>query len=582
MKLDGHMSVFEGKHHMSFEGYNLIANKLLSLGQFNLMLFAWPFLILQWNMIARSASVSSIMLEHISWEGDSMIITIPKHKGDQEGAKSYPKHIYANPIIPSICPILATAVLTFCKSLRHDPDSNNHVNTVKSYKLFEGTNQESRYSAILVKVLSELDINEENRLGAKRNQIGTHSARKGAASYCCGMVGGPSSIQVYLRAGWSLGNVQDRYLFSDNGGDQITGRVVSGLPYTDIQFGLLPPHFDHSVFNNIMLDWELILPGYKYYPNTFKQVIPYLLASIVHHDEWLRSRLVKEHPLFSSYLYSSGLINGLKKYILVRSNYCSITKMTATGIPPHLTIAAELNTMMNRIDENKSELLQQYEQLPSLLTNTLMNKFEINGAIPVTREDIHRMMETISQQIQSIGTIGSNITNTNNNTESNSNNSTYNTWSWGGRLHMVPEGFKLPNNNIRDIFNLWHFGNIDAKIQPYRFLKWHDLINNPQGILLSKMNKVMNELESIIRSNQLVDEECKIGEIKERELVNGIFDQAYSILMGGIRPESLTSMNSSRFGDLSIPRLYDLIMRVKKRKRREEEQEEKQNVMRLV
>ena len=53
-----------------------------------------------------------------------------------------------------------------------------------------------------------------------------------------------STVQVYLRAGWSLGNVQDRYIFAGPGGDQIVGRTVSGLPVTDRTFSILPPHFE--------------------------------------------------------------------------------------------------------------------------------------------------------------------------------------------------------------------------------------------------------------------------------------------------------------------------------------------------
>ena len=36
-----------------------------------------------------------------------------------------------------------------------------------------------------------------------------------------GMIEGPNPVQVYLRSGWSLGNVQDRYIFAG-----ITTRVM--------------------------------------------------------------------------------------------------------------------------------------------------------------------------------------------------------------------------------------------------------------------------------------------------------------------------------------------------------------------
>ena len=47
-----------------------------------------------------------------------------------------------------------------------------------------------------------------------------------------------SAVAVYLRAGWSIGNTQDRYIFSGAGSDQIVGRAVCGLPIQsmDLQF----------------------------------------------------------------------------------------------------------------------------------------------------------------------------------------------------------------------------------------------------------------------------------------------------------------------------------------------------------
>ena len=66
--------------------------------------------------MARSASVGAIMYAHISWVGDALQITIPAHKGDQEGANTYPKNMYANPLTPYICSALSLAVYVFSQS----------------------------------------------------------------------------------------------------------------------------------------------------------------------------------------------------------------------------------------------------------------------------------------------------------------------------------------------------------------------------------------------------------------------------------------------------------------------------------
>jgi len=58
------------------------------------------------------------------------------------------------------------------------------------------------------------------------------------------MPGGPTAIAIYLRAGWSLGNVQQRYILAGDGGDQVCGRAATGLKITDPSFAALPPHFN--------------------------------------------------------------------------------------------------------------------------------------------------------------------------------------------------------------------------------------------------------------------------------------------------------------------------------------------------
>ena len=59
-----------------------------------------------WNLIARSHSVSNIMLQHMDWRNDSLVVIFAKSKSDQTGEGcANEKHVYANPINPIVCPI---------------------------------------------------------------------------------------------------------------------------------------------------------------------------------------------------------------------------------------------------------------------------------------------------------------------------------------------------------------------------------------------------------------------------------------------------------------------------------------------
>jgi hypothetical protein len=63
-----------------------------------------------WNLMCRSRNTVNIMMEHISFNGDSMTVQFAHTKCDMSGARAWHKwHIFANPGRPEICPILSLA-----------------------------------------------------------------------------------------------------------------------------------------------------------------------------------------------------------------------------------------------------------------------------------------------------------------------------------------------------------------------------------------------------------------------------------------------------------------------------------------
>ena len=73
------------------------------------------------------------------------------------------------------------------------------------------------------------------------DELGTHSVRKGAATYCCaGVHPGPPIVSVCLRAGWKIGRVKERYLKYENAGDELVGSSLTGIPPTSCEFGISP------------------------------------------------------------------------------------------------------------------------------------------------------------------------------------------------------------------------------------------------------------------------------------------------------------------------------------------------------
>ena len=575
-KQAGKLPITEGKHYLPFQGYRALAHALFTAASFNDMLFGWPYLVLQWNLIARTSSVSTMMMQHVAWEADSLLISIPKHKGDQEGATCFARHLYANPSDPIICPVLALAILTFTRILRHDPDASSEPESLPNFRIFSGSNNNSRWSDVLKRALASLPESDVQMLATAKKELGTHSVRKGAATYCNGMVNGPNPVQVYLRAGWSLGDTQNRYLFSGAGGDQLTGRVVCGLPFNESLFASLPPHFDAVGLRQI--EWPTVLPLYARLPQKFKQALPYLLASILYHEQWLRSTLSAQHPLFSTYLFASGAVDSLKEHVIAGCNRCPVTGLMATGIPPHLAMANELNDMIKQTQLLKEALLARYAELPSQLVTVLLSKFSINGAIPLTVDDLTSFLDNaVSRMTSSLlavlpGPSPASAAASHNLMDSTSN-PRFQLWAWGGKMHMVPEGWQFPTADIKAMWNMWYFGHVLDHIRPLRHLKKGDIAGASQVSAWSKTNGVMKAIAQVMVEMKLVEsleDVVKMSEIDSSDA----FDRAIVVLMEQVK-EGCTRARG-RWMEMSVATLYDHIRSKRKRKRGEEGEEKQQ------
>ena len=104
----------------------------------------------------------------------------------------------------------------------------------RSYSCFR------RYLGDLVKRNRE----EVEALGVNIDDIGVHSIRRDAATYCCaGTTAAPNIAAVCNHSGWTMGKVKDTYIQYGEAGDQHVGRVVAGLPVLHVSCTCSPPYF---------------------------------------------------------------------------------------------------------------------------------------------------------------------------------------------------------------------------------------------------------------------------------------------------------------------------------------------------
>eukprot|EP00963_Diacronema_lutheri_P010557 scaffold1074_cov303-Pavlova_lutheri.AAC.1 len=129
--------------------------------------------------------------------------------------------------------------------------------------------------------------------------VGTHSFRKGAATYAsAGGTACPSLSAISLRAGWTQPGVEDTYRRYDSAGDEHVGRVLTGLPMNGEELAILPPIFmpeteeDEAFIDECCkstMDVNQVNPG----------VARRCLASVVFHILKLREQLPPGHKLWA-------------------------------------------------------------------------------------------------------------------------------------------------------------------------------------------------------------------------------------------------------------------------------------------
>lgn len=187
-----------------------------------------------------------------------------------------------------ICPILSLGIYWACFGF----DS-------QETKLFPGANQYDRFRKLLHHfVRNDGVLTELERRGVVAENLGTHSMRKGSATFASsGSTSCPSTMSISLRAGWTNKGVHDTYMRYEAAGDHYVGRTVCGLPTDKAEFAMLPPHFSSDISQELVS--SAINVVFPEIPQRLRFVGEYALASIVFHRTFLENLL--GHPILGIY-----------------------------------------------------------------------------------------------------------------------------------------------------------------------------------------------------------------------------------------------------------------------------------------
>ena len=529
-KADGE---FEGedphaRNAMTFELYRALCWYFLVIGN----VFSHPFLIFCWNMMVRNCNCDELNFPHIKWKQDALTTLVENTKTNKDGRRDaeqlVDKHLYANIYMPEMCPILGLGFYLIV---------HPQVGTRQLKKLFPGKDTHVKFNKDIQDALADPDFARYlKQRGISHDNIGGYSTRKGASTYCTsGTTAGPSVVAVCTRANWSMGPTLERYLKNGQAGDQFCGRVVCGLPQLDWRFSALPPHFNASRFaegdgegdsqwEQISTALDIAFPYADRWGKQFAPVCMFMLASLVHHYDWVCDKLPVNHPVRQTRIFQGDVLPRLKPLLATGDQ----VTLRPTGIPPWVICFMMLNELKDIAIGIRSDV----QKLPAMMNRSvreaLNERDEQNGTASyhVVRDLMSTMLQQNNRTIEAmldarlrgLGAPVMEPTEENNTLSSTRQRPTYGVWMWAHepgttnsakysepRYRYLPKDFllcydlndkrrkvALPVNplitrkivTVFDAWNLWFFGLQwgEKLIRPLRKLtadpKFHFFDNN--------------------------------------------------------------------------------------------------------
>lgn len=462
-----------GKMALPFGLYRSLAKALLMDGRPQ-MLFAHCYLVLTWNLMCRSNNTAKIGVRRIQWREDSLVIYFAQTKSDQAGDRvKDPLHLYANPGMPEICPVLALAMYL------------SYFGSGCSSLLFPGSSQAHRFCGLLEAALVANDDLLE-AFGLDSSDLGSHSIRKGVVTYTLGgSTAAPGIFSVTLRAQWKQGLVQEKYIKYQAAADQFCGRVAAGLDLLSEKFAVLPPHFAPnnavvrdavaSVFPHLAQDA----------PRSFLPVLEKCLASLVFHRQWISEVLAgsSSSPILRSALFTSDALYPTVHPLCISG--LSSPHMTHTGIPPHVLQLSSMERVATRLDDLHAVLPDALvTRIDGLLEERALQAGEMTPA--AMRDQLRSAADSLVAEIRTL--VGSSPTSTRpsavatrvapsggGTTDQAALPGSCTAFVWGGAFRRVPEGWTLPSLNVSNAWRLWMLGEPANGVPPLRGLSSQDI-----------------------------------------------------------------------------------------------------------
>lgn len=466
-----------GKKPMSYQLYTKCCEWFLNEGTLA-GIFGYCFLVLTWNLMCRVNNTTRILFEHISWEWDHLEVLFAQQKGDTQGLTSkYPRRLFCNPSNPIVCPIFALALYL----------ATFGANVQKSSRLFPGRSQYKRFADSLEALLKK----HEDELVAmgytSHRDIGTHSIRKGAAKWLSGQPGGPSTVAICIRAGWTLGGVKDVYLTYEAEGDAFCGRMLALLPLLSADFAAGPPELCDIDAAMLTQQTKEVFPAFAQV-DSFSGVTMQCLAVLANAKATVEKLPIGHIVRQNNHLFTNqvmlDMLSGAAQVKYPWENG-QATMTFGSGIPPHVALLVRQKVLLDfacGFDSRMKALLNEIFDDRNLANNS-MSSYQIRNIVDerlsngleryhtLLREELRRFAANAS---------GAPIIETSTLPTNNSQSTPgarFQAHYYNGGFHRLPLGYAYPKGTIRDLWRRWNVGDTVNNVPPLKILKREDFQN---------------------------------------------------------------------------------------------------------
>jgi hypothetical protein len=168
---------------------------------------------------------------------------------------------------------------------------------------------------------------------------------------------------------------------------------------------------------------------------------------------------------------------------------CDITKMMATGIPPHIELTRKL---ANLEEENQKlrELLQKHhnellEEIPKRVTGyfreTITAPQLSQMSVPELRDLYKQMLAEAKAQFGvELGLRSTAVITESEGTASQLPVGGQRLWYWKGKYRRIPVDYRFPRESTKSICDLFMFGEPVKEVPPFRNLSTKDFLREDQ------------------------------------------------------------------------------------------------------